>query len=72
MQNIPTRGKWAPVVKRCFTTPTCPFFEVDDDNGNHWTFKYDDKVETQRGIIRADELVETDEIIRKVAVRKAV
>lgn len=71
MQNIPTRGKWAPEVKRCFTTPTCRFYDIEDDaTGQTWHLKYDDKVETQRGIIRAEELTENDTIKRKVAVRK--
>lgn len=72
MQNIPTRGEWAPEVKRCFTTPTCAWYHIEDDKGKVWDLKYDDKVETPRGIVKAEELTENDTIIRKIVQRKPV
>lgn len=62
MQNIPTRGKYAPYVKRCFSVPNALFIYVED-YGQKYKFRHDELVNTERGLVKAEDLLETDHLM---------
>jgi hypothetical protein len=63
LQNIPTTGEIGTICKRCISTPQPEdSFLVELDDGSTITFDANDDVKTQRGTIRAKDLLETDQI----------
>lgn len=69
LQQIPTRGKYAHYVKKCFSVPRRKYFEVTDENGKVYKFLEGEIVSTERGRISIEDLKEDDKILptRRIA-----
>lgn len=63
-QQIPSAKEIAHLIKQFFVAPPShEFIEVEDDKGNKWDNSLYINVITQRGSVRFEDLVETDEIL---------
>ena len=62
-QNIPTRGKYAPMVKKCIDTPKDDLYIVTSDSGKEYKLAAFEYILTDRGYVRAVNLTEEDNII---------
>lgn len=62
-QNIPTRGKYAPMVKKCIDTPKDDLYIITSDSGIEYKLAAFEYILTDRGYVRAVNLTENDNII---------
>lgn len=62
-QNVPTRGKYAPYVKRCIDTPKDDLYIITGDSGKEYKLASFEYALTDRGYIQAKDLKESDKLI---------
>lgn len=62
-QNIPTRGKYAPYVKKCVTTPPADLYILTSDSGKEYHLAEFEFILTQDGYKQAKDCLESDIII---------
>lgn len=62
-QNVPTNGKYAPLVKRCVDTPPADLIVLESESGTKYRVAEFELVNTQDGYKRAKDVLETDTII---------
>ena len=72
LQQIPTRGKFAYLVKQCFSVPRREYYEIVDDDGSVMKYYPGDFVNTTRGNIPIEDLREDDVIVKERIVRRIV
>lgn len=62
-QNIPTRNKFAPYIKKCVDTPPADLYVLTSDSGKEYRLAAFEKVLTQDGYKEAKDCLESDTII---------